>query len=333
MKEKKTLSKRVLTGVAIAALGSAVTYSAATVGAADHLDAPAVQADGRTDINDLYAFQSPKNAENTVLVMTVNPGAGVISGTTFDPKADYTFNIDDDGDAVADRTISFDFRKVTERGQRFEVKIDDETVAKGRVGKTKRIRDIDAKVRAGVYDDPFFFDLNGFRDGFMFTGDDFFAGLNVSAIAIELPSNELSYDSNIGVWASTSVDGQQIDRIGRPAINTVLIPSDRKDEFNQGVPSDDFDSFGEDVRVAIAGLNGGDADTAAAITDVLLPDVLTIDTSSSAGFLNGRQLADDVIDAELDLLSSGGVITDMVDGNDRAFPNRFPYLATANNKG
>ena len=37
---------------------------------------------------------------------------------------------------------------------------------------------------------------------------------------------------------------------------------------------------------------------------VLLPDVLTFDQSSTDGFLNGRQLADDVIDAELGLLLS-----------------------------
>ena len=32
---------------------------------------------------------------------------------------------------------------------------------------------------AGTFDDPFFFDLDGFRNGFQFTGIDFFAGLNV----------------------------------------------------------------------------------------------------------------------------------------------------------
>ena len=61
--------------------------------AADHLDAPLVQLDGRTDINDFYMFQSPENSDNTVMVMTVNPAAGVLSGTTFDQEADYNFNL------------------------------------------------------------------------------------------------------------------------------------------------------------------------------------------------------------------------------------------------
>ena len=63
------------------------------------------------------------------------------------------------------------------------------------------------------------------------------------------------------------------------------------------------------------------------LTMVLLPDVLTFDQSSSAGFLNGRKLDDDVIDAELSLLTKGAVTTDMVDANDRMFTSQFPFLA------
>ena len=62
---------------AIAALMTLV-LPALTAGGADHLDAPLVQADGRTDINDVFAFS---NGSNTVLVMTVNPLAGVLSPT------------------------------------------------------------------------------------------------------------------------------------------------------------------------------------------------------------------------------------------------------------
>ena len=55
--------------------------------------------------------------------------------------------------------------------------------------------------------------------------------------------------------------------------------------------------------------------------------MLTFDTSKSAGFLNGRRLADDVIDAELGLITEGASTTDCVDKNDKAFPGAFPYLA------
>ena len=43
----------------------------------------------------------------------------------------------------------------------------------------------------------------------------------------------------------------------------------------------------------------------AGIANVLLPDSLTVKLGDSAGFLNGRRLADDVIDAEFSLLTNG----------------------------
>ncbi|MGI9608328.1 MAG: DUF4331 family protein, partial [Acidimicrobiales bacterium] len=311
----------------VGALGVSLVYSAGLASAADHLDAPGVTADGRTDINDLYVFQSPDDDDNTVLVMTVNPGAGAISGTTFHPDAEYTFNIDEDGDAVADREITIDFKKAKEKGQKYKVLVDGHKDGKGRVGEEVDLDGLDGEAMAGVFEDPFFFDLAGFQNGFAFTGDDFFAPLNVSAIVLEVETEELSEVDNISVWATTSIDGVQIDRIGRPAINTVLIPSDRKDEFNVSDPADDFANFGDDVQATIESLNGGDTATAAALTGILLPDVLTVDTSNPAGFLNGRGLADDVIDAELGLLTNGAVTTDLVDANNVPFDDEFPYLA------
>ena len=63
---------------------------------------------------------------------------------------------------------------------------------------------------------------------------------------------------------------------------------------------------------------------------MLIPDILTYKTGNTDGFLNGRRLADDVIDAELNLVTNGGITTDCVD-NDSMFSNSFPFLAAANN--
>ena len=115
---------------------------------------------------------------------------------------------------------------------------------------------------------------------------------------------------------------------GAPPINTVLIPESRKDEFNQADPVNDFTAFGADVNAVITSLS--DSANANALTPILLPDVLTFDVTSSDGFLNGRKLADDVIDAELGLLTAGVVTGDLVDANDVPFLNVFPYLAPAN---
>ena len=63
------------------------------------------------------------------------------------------------------------------------------------------------------------------------------------------------------------------------------------------------------------------------IASVLLPDTLTVKLGSSAGFLNGRKLADDVIDAEFSLLTNGNITSDGVNANDKAFRAGFPFLA------
>ena len=161
----------------------------------------------------------------------------------------------------------------------------------------------------------------------------------MSAIVIELPTKSLldarppkkhgaAPDSKIGVWGVTLVDDEQIDRMGRPAINTVLIPSDLKDDFNDGIPKNDQRDFRDVVLKTLAAL-GNDPTRANALADLLLPDILTFDTSSAAGFLNGRRLQDDVIDIELTVLTNGAVTTDGV-ANDSAFRSSFPYLAPPN---
>lgn len=314
----------------LAALTTVVLFSTGIVTpseASDHLDAPLVQMDSRIDINDLYVFQSPNNPKNSVLIMTVNPLAGVMNPTTFNDDADYLFEIDNNGDAISDVSFKIEFLGNNRQSVRVQRIVGGSTrsISNGPVGRKLQVRG-GGMFQAGVYDDPFFFDLNGFQNNFNFTGDDFFAGLNVSAIVLEVPSESLG-GSQIAVWARTVVGTAQIDRVGRPAINTVLIPSARKDEFNFADPVNDFGDFGDDVQAAITGLSG-DKKYAAGLTAVLLPDVLTIDTSSSDGFLNGRQLADDVIDAELGLLTQGGVSTDLVDSNDVPFNPLFPYLGT-----
>lgn len=315
---------------AFVTLGLVASLLVNPINAADHLDSPSVGADGRVDINDLFAFQSPANPDNTVLIMTVNPLAGVLSDTSFHSSATYEFHIDSDGDAVSDLSYTLFFNR-PRRGRQNMLMLDDTgaIAASGKTGQTISVAG-GGMLRADLFEDPFFFDLNGFNDGFSFTGTDFFAGADVTAIVLEVPSSSLN-GPNIAVWARTTVGGSQFDRMGRPAINTVLIPSARKDEFNTSDPASDFANFGADVQATIESLNGGDSVTAATLTGILLPDVLTIDVSSSAGFLNGRQLADDVIDAELNLLTNGAVTSDAVNANDVAFLNVFPYVAPANN--
>ncbi len=296
---------------------------------ADHLDSPRVaNSNGTLDLNDIYAFQSPANSNNVVLIMTVNPLAGVRSGTTFETRGVYEFNVDNNADAIPDLAFRFYFAPARRGVQRFiVVGGDNRPLASGETGSVASVAG-GGSVTASLFDDPFFFDLAGFNNGFAFTGVDFFRGANVNAIVLELPRTALG-PNNVAVTARTVMSGMQFDRMGRPGITTVLIPSGRKDAFNSGVPATDVANFTGDVVATLVGLGRSPAD-ALGLATVLLPDQLTINTADASGFLNGRRLADDVIDAELKLLTGNPAATDMVNSNDRPFLSTFPYMASPN---
>jgi hypothetical protein len=306
--------------------------------AADHLDAPQLRVPnvGDRDINDVYAFQSPGNPSNSVLVMTVNPFSGMVnpfgtmSGATFGTSVEYQLLVDNNGDALPDVTYSATFGAAVGNSQTLTMtRTANAMTTPLASGATETNIAVSGggTLRAGLFDDPFFFDLVGFNNGFNFTGVDTFAGADVSAIVLEVPSADFGAQ-NVGVWARTLVGGVQVDRMGRPAINTALIPSSMKDAFNAGMPSTDVANFSDEFQASITALSN--PANATALTAALLPDVLTFDTASAGGFLNGRRLADDVIDAELNLLSAGAVSGDGVNANNVAFLGAFPYLAPPN---
>jgi hypothetical protein len=218
---------------------------------------------------------------------------------------------------------------------------------------------------AGRRDDPFFFDLPGFLNilgpgSLIGCGSptshperNFFVRRNVSSIVIELPSTLLTAGSStIGVWASTNVPDLQIDRMGRPAIATVFIPNnpippDRvsdgkpsaKSAYNHSAPVNDqamWRSEVVDTLTTLFSLNDGtdpnpgdDSAQIQGLANFLLPDILTVDTASAAGFPNGRRLNDDVIDTELGLITEGAVATDCVPA-DNTLLSGFPYLGSPN---
>lgn len=332
--------------VAIAAIAVLAAIPALS---ADHLDAPTTKKDGRTDINDVYVFHpgSPQNLGKTVLAMTVNPAAGVRSPTAFHPDAKYELLIDKDGDAKADSTIRVQFSDVEGGQQDYRVHVirgnDGNINFRGRTNQV--VQEDGVTAFAGLRDDPFFFDLESFNSlgsggAFCQPGDsDFFLGLNTSAIVIEVPTSVIG-SGPVGVWGRTVVDdGGQIERMGRPAILTVFIPpnpfelgspaeGNLEDQFNTTKPQNDQAQWqGEIVNSLLAlGNSQARADT---LADILLPDILTVDLSAETEFLNGRNLDDDVIDAELNLITNGAITTDCI-ANDSTFLGGFPYLGVPN---
>ncbi len=320
---------------------------------ADHLDAPGLTSpggDARLDITDVYAFQKPGDAAKSILIMNVNPLAPTLAAE-FNPGAAYRINVDTNGDAVAEIAFSVVFSDVEGGVQLANVhratgSAAAMTTPAGPViithapvsfGSEAIVTEAGAyKFFAGFRSDPFFFDLLGFLNGLKFTGSDFFIDKNVFGMVLEVPSSALGTNPSVGVWGRTAVEQNgsfvPIDRMGRPAINTVFNHGDAKNVFNQQEPTQDRANFLTSFVSTLETLSSlqGSQGTyttaqATAIADILLPDILTFDDSSSAGFLNGRKLTDDVIDTELNLVTHGAVTTDMV-GPHTDYLSEFPYL-------
>ena len=307
---------------------------------------------GDRDINDLYVFKAPDAANRTAIALTVNPAINLFGGN-FGANVRYAINIDTNGDLVADLAYVGRFETPDANGnQKWKLSrytgshaaslSGGPTVAQGTTnGATKSIGQNSEWAWAGVRSDPFFFDLTGFigtttllQTGTAVGGDglgnnptDFFAHLNTNAIVLTLPNSMLP--NAINVWATTSwYDGTKwnaADQMGRPAINTVFNPSADKNLFNATRPAQQLTASGgkffNNVVNTLKFLSSLDSEgaysqaQAEALAGVLIPDVLPYSrTSTLPAPLNGRALADDVIDVELNV-TTGGDPLDL-------FPNR-----------
>jgi Domain of unknown function (DUF4331) len=320
--------------------------------------------DPRADITDIYIFQRPDNHNKSILILNVNPLAPSLSDE-FQHGAVYDMLIDTDGDARADIgfRITFSpkvdgkqFARVvrTERDrddddddghhddEHQDVIIERAPVSFGSRAVITRGEDDDYRFFAGFRSDPFFFDLQAFLAGLQFhnPGTDFFLDKNVFGIVLEVPNREgLGERPQIGYWARTLIPSGNgdarlapDDQVGRPAINTVFNHGTDKQLFNITPPqrqrttvTSTGKTFLENFESTLETLGGYSATQAAGVAKILLPDIMTYDYTSSAGFLNGRKLTDDVIDIELALVSNGHITSDFV-GPHTDYLQSFPYL-------
>ncbi len=168
-------------------------------------------------------------------------------------------------------------------------------------------------------------------------------------------------------------DYVQVSRLGSPLVNEVVVPAGLKDAFNAINPVEDHtvqpvvdkvldpevphlieaiygikapatprDDLVAAFLTGIDGLNKPPSVTAAemlrlntTIAPSSDPNRLGVLAGDNAGFPNGRRLADDVVDIELQALEGAirtGIVPalkdgDKVDKNDERFGTRFPYLA------
>ncbi len=203
---------------------------------------------------------------------------------------------------------------------------------------------------------------------FDYNGVNFFANANTLSIILEIPSTVLAGlpagtpltpdQDAIGVWGRTELNGVQVDRMGRPAINTALIPPvprgsnfpadgsalnrfDVRSAFNAGHPRDDRTVFADDMAAVLAAVYpiGGNGQ-APTVASLLLPDILIFDPTSPAGFFGdtigtlgqpdfflagGRKLSDDIISVEVSILTDPDTPFNLDGGADQ-----LPLVATQN---
>jgi len=342
-------------GVRLAGSAAVSLIFAAALRAADHRDGPIFISGGVSaalDLNDLYIFQSPGNASNTVLIFTMSPFAGVLSPDTFDSRGKYELRIDQDLDNLPDLTFRAVFSPPGESKAQ-TVKLTaapagerPETLASGNTNANIPLEG-GGMFRAGLFDDPFFFDQAGFNL-FVAGGEGTFPrpvgkaqnafgpNVNTLAVIIELPTTRLLKSPDrpiLQIWSASSTStGKQVDRAGQPLLNNFLIPpvprndtsqADRRDLFNLGTPTSDLRRFRAGMISVLTGFWKNPLDRAGALVDRLfLPHVITYDTSLTferEGFPNGRRLRDDVADTLLNLITNGRIKTDNIsdDNGDR----------------
>lgn len=257
-------------------------------------------------------------------------------------------------------------------------------------------------VFAGPREDGFFADTPAIFDlldprilagglGQAGTGVDGFKGFNVLAYAIQIPLQQLpslDYQSpffgpqtGVGVYASVSrpsvtirlanreplSEGPfvQVNRMGNPLFNEVLVALRDKDNYNRRTPTEDaaFATYARNPEVGVLintvfGTNFATTNREDLVA-IFIPDVLRVNTATgpvrlagqagfsrlgfiggdtiggvSGGWPNGRRLGDDVVDIALTAVASGPtyaaitVVGDNINSNDQVYNQVFPYSAT-----
>lgn len=228
----RTKNKWITVVGAAALVAGAVQLNPQEVTAADHGDAPLTEGDPAVDIGDFYAWQT--DAGNIVAIITFAGNRDPADGPLYDEDVLYTINIDNSADPTAnpafndnEADIQIHARFGTNTAGDWGVQLIDvpgstDAVFDGPVDTD--ITNGDAMAIAGLFDDPFFFDLVGFfatRDATIDDADpadvmfasivdgapvDALAGNNAMAIVVEFPADAAANGNTfLQLWATTGV--------------------------------------------------------------------------------------------------------------------------------
>ncbi len=184
-----------------------------------------------------------------------------------------------------------------------------------------------------------FFDKGEFHPEAFQNRKNFFSGRNVTAIVLEVPTSLVGKGLVRG-WATASLQGHapeiQVSRWGLPLITNIFMtdPAMRED-FNRAAPVEDISRFSApiaDVATKLTRLAGSAADPAGygqTLAQKLCPVTLPYELDTPASFtvdrLNGRGLADDVMDVML-TLATNTRLSDGVAPDRSRMRDDFPYF-------
>ena len=181
--------------------------------AADHLDPPArtnigTASDVASDIADIFLFG---DATTVSVVMTFAGPKEAGIPPTYDSNVLYRLHLSNDGDPTTDEVI-IDVRFGKDPSGKWGVQFLNVPGAAGPiVGAVQTpLTSGSVQAEAGLFDDPFFFDLQGFNDT-KATGKlsivntrNFFAGKNDTAMVLQIPRSAIEVPGHpISIWAET----------------------------------------------------------------------------------------------------------------------------------
>lgn len=176
-----------------------------TLHAADHQEAPGAQAELAADIGDYYAWH---DASTLNMVLTFGTLAAPGTPASYNSDILYTLHFDTTADNVSDVQVHARFAQDTDGAWGLQVTGIGDTPITGAVETEITAGAVSAY--AGLKDDPFFFDLEGFN-ATVNTGTisfdptrDSVAGLNVTSIVLQAPLSAVVGNATaFQTWATT----------------------------------------------------------------------------------------------------------------------------------
>lgn len=155
--------KRATLGLGAAALLAALAISRPVVRAADHIDGPSASADPSADITDVFAWMSPDSNE-VYLVLDVVRAAG--AGSRFSNQVQYVFHTTSHGGFGEPGGPEVNVICEFDAAQEVSCWVGNQAYVHGNASATTGLVSDDGRVKVftGLRNDPFFFNLTGFKE-------------------------------------------------------------------------------------------------------------------------------------------------------------------------